>query len=206
MNRPTMIRLQANALLLLAALIWGSAFVAQVWGMDGGLARLAFTAACFALGALVVAPLTWLEWRRLQRSGQALGAAHLCSVLLLGSLLCVGVLLQQVGLQHTSVTNAGVLTALYGPLLPLLAWAWQRQRPGWAVVLAAPACLLGTALLTGANALSSLNAGDAWGVGDRLGASELASAALILAGVLLVQLWPLLAARLRGPSPTTETV
>ncbi len=51
-------RWQANALLLLAALIWGSAFVPQVWGMDS-LGPLAFTSARFALGALVVAPLAW---------------------------------------------------------------------------------------------------------------------------------------------------
>lgn len=164
MTRPGLSRLQANALLLLTALIWGSAFVAQVWGM-AGVGPLTFTAARFALGALVVAPLAWWEWRQLQHRGQAPGRAALGPVALLGTLLCAGVAMQQIGLQTTSVTNAGFLTALYVPLVPLLAWAWQRQRPGWGVALAMPLCVAGTALLTGAQGWQSLQPGDLWMLG-----------------------------------------
>jgi len=155
-----MSRLRANALLLLAALIWGSAFVGQSLGM-AGVGPLTFTGVRFVLGALVVSPLAWLEWQRLRAAGQLPGCKEWLWVLLLGGLLCVGVVMQQIGLVTTSVTNAGFLTALYVPLVPLLAWVFQRQLPHWSVWPAAAGCLAGTGLLTGAS-LQSLAVGDWW--------------------------------------------
>ena len=162
--RPGLSRLQANALLLLAALIWGSAFVGQVWGM-AGVGPLTFTGARFALGALVVAPLAWREWQQLRQQGLAPGRAALGWIAGLGALLCAGVAMQQIGLQTTTVTNAGFLTALYVPLVPLLAWALQRQRPGWAIALAMPLCVAGTALLTGVSGGPAWQPGDLWMLG-----------------------------------------
>jgi len=154
-------RWQANGLMLLAALIWGSAFVGQVQAM-AGIGPLTFTSLRFALGAAVVAPLAWREWRSLRSAGHHLGAAHIGWTVLLGSLLCAGVVMQQWGLMGTTVTNAGFLNVLYVPLVPVLAWVFQRQRPGWSVAVAVPACLVGTALLTGAGSLAEMSAGDAW--------------------------------------------
>ena len=158
-----MTRVQANALLLLAAVIWGSAFVGQVLGM-AGVGPLTFTGVRFLLGALVVLPLAWRERRTLQAQGHALGAAELRWIALLGALLCTGVVMQQIGLMGTTVTNAGFLTALYVPLVPLLAWVFQRQAPHWSVWPAAAGCLGGTWLLTGASfgAASQLGRGDLW--------------------------------------------
>lgn len=158
-GRP-MSRLRANALLVLAALIWGSAFVGQSLGM-AGVGPLTFTSLRFVLGTLVVSPLAWREWQRLRAAGQLPGRTEGCWVLLLGSLLCTGVVMQQIGLITTSVTNAGFLTALYVPLVPLLAWVFQRQLPHWSVWPAAAGCLAGTWLLTGAS-MQSMVAGDGW--------------------------------------------
>ena len=155
MSRP-----KANALLLLAALIWGSAFVGQAWGM-AGVGPLTFTGLRFVLGALVVAPLAWREWQAMATAGRPPGRAHLHWIALLGSLLCLGVVMQQVGLMTTTVTNAGFLTALYVPLVPVLAWAFQRQGLHWTVWPAAAGCLAGTWLLTGAST-QALQAGDWW--------------------------------------------
>jgi drug/metabolite transporter (DMT)-like permease len=160
LNTAPMSRLRANALLLLAALIWGSAFVGQSLGM-AGVGPLTFTGVRFLLGALVVAPLAWREWQALRAAGLRPGRAELRWVLLLGGLLCVGVVMQQIGLMTTSVTNAGFLTALYVPLVPLLAWIVQRQLPHWSVWPAAAGCLVGVWLLTGAS-LTGLSAGDWW--------------------------------------------
>ena len=63
-------RLQASAPLL-AALIWGSAFVGQAWGMDSR-GSLTFTGLRFLPGAAVLAPLAWREW-------QSLGAVTGCA-------------------------------------------------------------------------------------------------------------------------------
>ena len=177
-------RLQANALLLLAALIWGSAFVGQAWGMDS-MGPLTFTGLRFVLGAAVVAPLAWREWQSMVAAGNPPGGDHARGIMLLGSLLCAGVVMQQVGLMTTTVTNAGFLTALYVPLVPVLAWALHRQPPHWTVWPAAAGCLVGTWLLTGASP-QSLRAGDLW---------LLASAAPWAVHVLLVGQ---VANRLRG--------
>ncbi len=155
-----MSRLRANALLLLAALIWGSAFVGQSLGM-ADVGPLTFTGLRFVLGALVVSPLAWREWQGLRAAGRPPGRTEALWIIGLGSLLCTGAVMQQVGLQTTSVTNAGFLTALYVPLVPMLAWLFQRQLPHWSVWPAAAGCLLGVWLLTGAS-LTSLSAGDWW--------------------------------------------
>lgn len=153
-------RAQSGALLLLAALIWGSAFVGQALGM-AGVGPFTFTGIRFLLGALVVLPLALRESRQLRAEGQRRGRADAAWIALLGMLLCTGVVLQQIGLVTTTVTNAGFLTALYVPFVPLLAWALQRQLPHWSVWPASVGCLAGTWLMTGAS-LQQLSAGDLW--------------------------------------------
>ncbi len=55
--------LRANLQLLMSAIIWGFAFVAQRVAMDH-LGPLAFNALRFALGALVLLPFVLIENRR----------------------------------------------------------------------------------------------------------------------------------------------
>lgn len=153
-------RAQSGALLLLAALIWGSAFVGQALGM-AGVGPFTFTGVRFVLGALVVLPLAWREQRQLRAAGHRIGRTESAWVGLLGVLLCTGVVLQQIGLVTTTVTNAGFLTALYVPLVPVLAWALHRQLPHWTVWPAALGCLAGTWLMTGAS-VQRLSEGDLW--------------------------------------------
>ncbi|NRF70472.1 DMT family transporter [Aquincola sp. S2] len=155
-----MSRLQSGGLLLLAALIWGSAFVGQALGM-AGVGPLTFTGVRFVLGALVVLPLALREQQQLRRHGHRPGRRDFAWIVLLGLLLCIGVVLQQIGLVSTSVTNAGFLTALYVPLVPLLAWVLLRQGPHWSVWPASLGCLAGTWLMTGAS-IAGLSTGDLW--------------------------------------------
>jgi len=177
-----MSRTRSNLLLLLVALIWGSAFVAQALGMQG-VGPLTFTALRFALGAAVIAPWTWREWRALQARGQAPGRRDLAQVGGLGLLLFLGAVMQQVGMLSTSVTNAGFLTALYVPLVPVLAWLMFRQAPHWSVWPAAFGCVAGTWLLAGVGSSTAapgamgtpaggawlgLNVGDLWVIGSSL--------------------------------------
>lgn len=152
-----MSRIQANLLLLATALIWGSAFIAQNRGM-ADVGPLLFTGVRFLIGALVVAPLAWREWKQ-QRVPMARGDA--VKIGGLGLLMLMGAALQQIGIQYTSVTNAGFLTALYVPLVPLLSWALLRHLPHWSVWPGALACVAGAWLLSGAEKLS-ISTGDLW--------------------------------------------
>jgi len=159
-------RLQADGLLVFVALIWGSAFVAQNWGM-ASMGAMAFTGVRFLIGAAVVLPLAWREQRSLASRGQALNRGDHVRIAGLGGLLCMGAAMQQIGIASTTVTNAGFLTALYVPLVPLGAWWLLGQKPHPAVWLCAAACLAGTWLLSAGGAVlagqgMSFNRGDAW--------------------------------------------
>ncbi|HEY1397776.1 DMT family transporter [Roseateles sp.] len=159
-----MTRIQANLLLTLIAMIWGSAFVAQAHGMES-LGPMMFTGIRFLIGALVVLPLIVRERRApgatVLRGGDAL------KIMGLGTLLTTGAALQQIGIQYTSVTNAGFLTALYVPLVPLLGWLVLRHLPHWSVWPGALACLVGAFLLSGAHELN-VGVGDAWVIASSL--------------------------------------
>ena len=82
-------RTRSNLLLLLVALIWGSAFVAQAVAARH-VGSLTFTGLRFALGAAIVAPFAWREWRMLaarRRQPRPRDLAHIAG---LGTLLFMG--------------------------------------------------------------------------------------------------------------------
>lgn len=155
-----MTRLQADSLLLLVALIWGSAFVAQNLGM-ASVGPYTFTGARFLLGALIVLPLAWRERRQRPRALAALQRRDWAAIGLLGLLLFLGAAFQQIGIGSTTVTNAGFLTALYVPLVPILMYVVHREAPHWSVWPASLGCVVGTWLLTGAGSVA-ISSGDLW--------------------------------------------
>lgn len=160
-----MSRSQANAVMLAVAVIWGLAFVPQAWGM-ADMGPMAFTGLRFALGAMVVAPLAWREHRQAAASEaasvqQALPGGLWLWTSALGVLIFAGAGMQQMGLLSTSVTNAGFLTGLYVPLVPILGWWFFKRAPHPVVWPAALGCLLGTWLLAGAKQVE-IATGDWW--------------------------------------------
>lgn len=155
-----MTRLQADSLLLLVALIWGSAFVAQNLGM-ASIGPYAFTGARFLLGALIVMPFACREQTQRRGKHPDLTRRDALSIAGLGVLLFIGAAFQQIGIISTSVTNAGFLTALYVPLVPLLMCLIHRETPHWSVWPASLGCIVGTWLLTGAGSIA-INNGDLW--------------------------------------------
>jgi drug/metabolite transporter (DMT)-like permease len=161
-----MTRGRANALLLLAALIWGTTFVAQKLGVEH-IGPLMFSGVRFLLGALVILPLALREYSRLAARGVQLEKSDLLAAVGLGVLLCLGIVLQQIGIGSTTVSNAGFLTALYVPLVPLLAWIVDRQMPHLSLWPAAIGCFFGTFLLSGGS-FAALVEGDLWVIASAL--------------------------------------
>lgn len=166
LEAPPVSRAQANLLLLLIALIWASAFVAQSQGMQL-MGPMLFTGLRFIVGALVVLPLAWRERQALAAQQRAPGWPQARKIAGLGVLLLLGAAMQQIGIAHTSVTNAGFLTALYVPLVPILGILIHRHWPHWSVWPGGLACLIGAFLLSGADRLE-IGLGDAWVIGSSL--------------------------------------
>jgi drug/metabolite transporter (DMT)-like permease len=156
-----MTRLQANTLLLLAAMIWGSSFVVQQIG-TGELGTLTFTGARFLVGALVVLPFAVRQYRRMvQGSDRRLDHHDLLGLLAVGMILFTAAALQQHGIQRTTVTNSGFLTALYVPLVPVLGLLVLRRKVHFSIWPASLCCFVGTYIMSGAQHVE-LAVGDLW--------------------------------------------
>ncbi len=133
-------RLRADLMLVLAAAIWGFAFVAQRLGMDF-VGPLTFNAARFAIGAVVLMPLA-----RLRARNAASWRDDLPRGLALGTVLFCGANLQQWGLITTTAGNAGFITGLYVILVPILGLA-VGQRTRLATWIGAALAVVGLFLL-----------------------------------------------------------
>ncbi len=158
-----------DSLLLLTAVIWGLAFVAQRMGMDH-VGPLTYNAVRFALGSLCLGPLILLRKARAGRAGAPEGpasaeppdGARVVSVLpaglLAGGVLFVGASLQQIGIVSTTAGKAGFITGLYVVLVPLSGLLW-RQRAGWSAWVGAVLSVAGLFLLSVTERLS-IESGD----------------------------------------------
>ena len=106
----------ANILSLLAALVWGLGFVAQVSG-SVSLQPFSYNAARNILGALALAPAVLFFDRRKDRPARAsILPAFVC-----GLVLFVAQTLQQYGLALTrSPAKGGFLTSIYTVMVPIL--------------------------------------------------------------------------------------
>lgn len=110
-----------DLVLLLAAAIWGFAFVAQRMGMDH-MGPFAFNGIRFMMGALTLLPL--MLWRA-KKHPKPVGEFDNRKMLLIGGglvggLVFLGASFQQVGLMSTTAGNAGFITGLYLVLVPML--------------------------------------------------------------------------------------
>jgi drug/metabolite transporter (DMT)-like permease len=150
-----MTRLRADLLLLTAALIWGTAFIAQKVG-NGFIGPYMFIAGRFVLSALLLAPLAVKE----ARAAPKLRRRDWLLALGIGVTLFAGATMQQVGLLMTTVTNAGFITSLYIAFVPFVAWAIIRTAVRPLVLVAVAVSLLGAWLLADHGAATRLSAGD----------------------------------------------
>ncbi|PID41084.1 MAG: EamA family transporter [Proteobacteria bacterium] len=155
-----MTRLKANALLLLAATIWGMTFVVQQVG-TGGLDAMMFTGVRSLVGACFVLPLAARQFCRVTRVKHQFNAGDWFGILAAGVVLFTAAALQQYGIFHTTVTNAGFLTAFYVPLVPFISFLVLRRTVHWSVWPASVCCLFGTWVMTGSPGVD-FRVGDFW--------------------------------------------
>ncbi|MGX5220214.1 DMT family transporter [Pseudomonas sp. S9] len=138
--------LRADLLMLVTAMIWGSAFVAQRLGMDS-IGPFLYSGLRFSLAAVVLLAILPLLSRNKAESKPAVDKSLLSGGAIMGLALAVGINLQQVGLLFTSVTNSGFITGLYVIIVPILG-LFIGQRSGLGIWLGASLAVVGMFLLS----------------------------------------------------------
>jgi len=136
----------AKPLLLLAAAIWGFAFVAQRAGMEH-IGPFTFNSIRFIVGGLALTP--FLRFASLAKGRSNVPESNAGAIragLLAGVVLFAGASLQQAGIVHTTAGKAGFVTGLYVIFVPILGLLW-RQRPGAIPWLGAGVAVVGLYLL-----------------------------------------------------------
>ncbi len=128
MTKEKTFQLRQSGILLLTAIIWGVAFVAQSVGMDY-IGPFTLIAVRFLLGALTLVPVTVIMGRRARRGegGRKItadGRAMSGKILVKGGILCgialgAAATVQQLGIARTTVGKAGFLTAMYIVIVPV---------------------------------------------------------------------------------------
>ena len=117
--------LRQSLLLLLAATIWGVAFVAQSVGMDY-VGPYTFLASRSFLGAVVLLPVIYIrDNQKIVVPQRQLLIAGICC----GICLFVASILQQIGIVYTTVGKSGFITAMYIVIVPVLG-IFMKKKAG----------------------------------------------------------------------------
>jgi len=141
-------RFRTDLILLVVAVIWGSAFVAQRAGNEH-VGPFTFNAVRFLIGGLVLSPiLIWQRFRKVPSPTPSRRSKTWRSGLLLGLLLFGGASLQQIGLVTTTAGKGGFITGLYVVIVPLLLALFWRERVRWSNWAGAGLSVVGMFLLS----------------------------------------------------------
>ena len=154
---------RADSLLMAAAIIWGTGFVAQRVGM-AYVGPLTFNGVRFALGAMVLLPRAGRGEPKPQMDPGLVESLTAWPALwggaLAGLVLFIAATLQQVGLVYTTAGKAGFITGLYVIIVPLLGLFWGH-RPGWGGWVGACLATAGLYLLS-VTEVMTFAPGDLW--------------------------------------------
>jgi drug/metabolite transporter (DMT)-like permease len=132
-------RLKADLLLLLVALLWGSAFAVMRVAAQFDIVFL-LNGSRFLLGGFIILPFTKMK--------EAITRRNILFVLLAGFALFAAVYFQQTGLKTSTAGNGGFITILYVVVVPTILWIGWGERPGLKTWLAVAAAILGGFLLS----------------------------------------------------------
>jgi drug/metabolite transporter (DMT)-like permease len=113
--------IKADLLMLIAAVIWGFAFVAQREGMET-MGPFLFNGVRFLIGVIALTPVVWFLSKKPQPEHKAKVSTKklLFAGTMAGLILFIAISFQQVGLQYTTAGKAGFITGLYVFFVPLI--------------------------------------------------------------------------------------
>lgn len=142
-------------LLVLTALIWGVAFVAQSVGMEY-VGPFTFNSVRFLIGGLVLIPVVWgsqknntvktgdngVDFRKNRETSRNKKRELFVGGLCCGLALCAASCLQQIGIGYTTVGKAGFITAMYIVIVPLLG-IFLKKKTTWLVWISVVLAVIG---------------------------------------------------------------
>ncbi|MBO5682514.1 MAG: DMT family transporter [Clostridia bacterium] len=138
-------KISSMLLILLAAMIWGFAFVAQVDGADY-VGPFTFTGVRFLIGIISLLPVVLIFERG--RADKEERRQTFIASLIAGTVLFFASITQQIGIHITgSAGVSGFITGLYTVFVPIAAYLLFRQRTGVNVVCGAVLAVIGLFLL-----------------------------------------------------------
>ena len=152
--------MKSNLLLLLTAVIWGFAFVAQRAGMEH-IGPFTFNTARFTLGSVSLIPLLLINQRKKFEPESFLSLKDknlLFGGIAAGTTLFLGATFQQSGLVYTEAGKAGFITGFYVILVPFLG-LFVKQKTSLLTWLGAIVAIIGLYFL-GVNRSLGVNFGD----------------------------------------------
>ena len=147
-------RILGNVLLILTAMIWGTAFVFQRTGMDS-IEPITFNAARMLLAAVAVGMVsavpTASEKHKLAGFSREEASAYrkdtVVGGICCGAFLAAASIFQQMGIVYTTAGKAGFITAMYMLLVPVIGFVFFRKRNSWIVWLSVLIGVFGMYLL-----------------------------------------------------------
>lgn len=147
-------KMLGDLLLLLTAVIWGTAFVGQRVGMES-IEPMTFNAARMALSAVAVGAVAWVMGlrekrgpaRRTPAEERLRRRATVTGGLCCGAFLGAASIFQQIGLVYTTAGKAGFITAMYMLLVPVINFVFFRKKNTWLVWVAVLTGVAGMYLL-----------------------------------------------------------
>ncbi len=143
-------KMLGNLLLLITAVVWGFAFVAQSVAMDS-VGPWTFVFSRFIIGGIVLMPVTRFSQKIYKASNPEEGKEKKKPSVTGG--MCCGILLglasiaQQLGIMTTSVGKAGFITALYIIMVPILGIFLGKKTSG-RIWISAVCSIIGLYLLS----------------------------------------------------------
>lgn len=146
-------------LLLLAAAIWGSAFVAQSTGMDY-VGPFTFNGIRSFLGCAVLIPVANLVNRKTDTPSGWKDKELIIGGLVCGIFLFLASSSQQIGIQYTTVGKSGFITTFYIVLVPIFA-LFLKKKPSKLIWISVALAVCGLYFLC-INETFTLQSGDIW--------------------------------------------
>ncbi|MBT4950951.1 MAG: DMT family transporter [Pelagibacteraceae bacterium] len=132
--------------MLIASLIWGTAFVSQATGM-GSIGPFTFSFARFFFATITVLPLAlYFEFNNFSKifSNSKLLTLSIAT----GFFLFLGMSLQQYALQVSQISNVAFITTLYVPIVGIISRFIFKSQLHWIIWIAILLCVYGSYLLS----------------------------------------------------------